>query len=324
VLSRQRRCTSTSDDNCSTARLAARSLEGWWGSPRQEHHGARVTEWRCSSCGLRVWCIPRVLPQGGTGRCLRAPDDGVQGNAPSACPPTRTKRVADAQAFVGRLCERRLSGREARRLCSAEPISTIGDGGCWPRVPLGEREVPQRSACRTLCARSSDERRVGQDTLRNEKPKEATGNTLLATVERSLRLRKWIKALRSSDRSSGRSCRKAAAVGASGATTGGQGDAVTRHHCLRGKGFEGHALLGRSRYVAHDLESCLRGSKHSEPHDRLQGATDLRSPGWSKPSESGGTTRTERVGCLARSSPKDGRRLVREWTPWVMSIEGHL
>lgn len=71
-----------------------------------------------------------------------------------------------------------------------------------PRV--NEKSPSERACPDAACARSSDERRVGQDTLWNEKPKEATGNTLLATVERSQRLRKWSKALRSSDRVDGR------------------------------------------------------------------------------------------------------------------------
>jgi len=70
-----------------------------------------------------------------------------------------------------------------------------------PRV---NEKSPSGRLVRWLRARSSDERRVGQDTLWNEKPKEATGNTLLATVERSQRLRKWSKALRSSARVGGR------------------------------------------------------------------------------------------------------------------------
>jgi hypothetical protein len=74
--------------------------------------------------------------------------------------------------------------------------------------------------------------------------------------------------------------------------------------------------------VAWDLASRQRTSKHGEPHGRLQGATDLRGMVRRKPSESGGTARTERVRSLARCAPKNGRRSVREWTHHVMSAEG--
>jgi len=47
-----------------------------------------------------------------------------------------------------------------------------------------------------------------------------------------------------------------------------------------------------------------RGRKQLEPHGRMQGAIDLQGSVRSKPSESGGTTRAEGVGCLAAS----GRR----------------
>jgi len=47
--------------------------------------------------------------------------------------------------------------------------------------------------------------------------------------------------------------------------------------------------------------------KHGEPHDRQQGATNLQSARWSKPSKSGGTTRAERTRDLARP----GRRWLR-------------
>jgi hypothetical protein len=43
-----------------------------------------------------------------------------------------------------------------------------------------------------------------------------------------------------------------------------------------------------------------------EPHDRFQGATNLKSARWSKPSKSGGTTRAERVRKVAAP---DQRRL---------------
>jgi len=57
----------------------------------------------------------------------------------------------------------------------------------------------------------------------------------------------------------------------------------------RGKSFEGSAPLGMS--------SCFRTGilKRGEPHGRLQGAIDLQSSERSKPSESGGTARTERA-----------------------------
>jgi hypothetical protein len=60
------------------------------------------------------------------------------------------------------------------------------------------------------------------------------------------------------------------------------------------------------------------GLKRGEPHDRLQGATDLQGSAWSNPSKPGGTARTERVLDVA----VQGRRphtlvreeVRREWT----------
>lgn len=57
--------------------------------------------------------------------------------------------------------------------------------------------------------------------------------------------------------------------------------------------------------------------KCGEPHDRLQGATNLQAVARSKPSEPGGTARAERVRCLAGPSRRAGlpqRRSAREWT----------
>jgi hypothetical protein len=52
--------------------------------------------------------------------------------------------------------------------------------------------------------------------------------------------------------------------------------------------------------------------KRAEPHDRVQGATDLRWVARSKPSKPGGTARTER----ARSwhLRAEGWATIREWT----------
>jgi hypothetical protein len=44
--------------------------------------------------------------------------------------------------------------------------------------------------------------------------------------------------------------------------------------------------------------------KHGEPHDRQQGATNLQSARWSKPSQPGGTARAERVRKVAASDRK--------------------
>jgi len=57
--------------------------------------------------------------------------------------------------------------------------------------------------------------------------------------------------------------------------------------------------------------------KCGEPHDRLQGATNLQTVARSKPSEPGGTARAERVRCLAGPSRRAGlpqRRSTLEWT----------
>ena len=61
--------------------------------------------------------------------------------------------------------------------------------------------------------------------------------------------------------------------------------------------------------VARTVGSCkatggMRGVKRLEPHGREQGAIDLQGPVRSKPSESGGTTRTEGV----RRQAASGRR----------------
>ena len=61
--------------------------------------------------------------------------------------------------------------------------------------------------------------------------------------------------------------------------------------------------------VVRTVGSCkatggMREAKQLEPHGRMQGAIDLQGSVRSKPSESGGTTRTEGVRRLAAS----GRR----------------
>ena len=150
----------------------------------------------------------------------------------------------------------------------------------------------------------------------------ATGNTLLATVERSLRLCKWRKALRSSDWRDGRTFERRGGRLRSGATAGGQRTWRRVTAFCRGKASKGRRRRGSDATVAFDIRVEHAALKHGEPHDWLQGATDLRSHRRRKPSKSGGTTWTERVGRLDGDLPKDGRRLVWEWTPVVMLVEG--
>lgn len=101
----------------------------------------------------------------------------------------------------------------------------------------------------------------------------------------------------------------------------------------KGRGDASRLFAGERLRRADVVEEVVRPSrsafvssthtlKHGEPHDRLQGETDLRSHWRSKPSKSGGTTWTERVGRLDGDSPKNGRRLVWEWTLVVVRVEG--
>jgi len=105
-------------------------------------------------------------------------------------------------------------------------------------------------------------------------------------------------------------------------TAGGQRTRRRVTAFCRGKASKGRRRRGSSATVAFDIRVEHAPLKHGEPHDWLQGATDLRSHERSKPSESGGTTWTERVGRLDGDLPKDGRRLVWEWTLVVMLVEG--
>jgi hypothetical protein len=62
----------------------------------------------------------------------------------------------------------------------------------------------------------------------------------------------------------------------------------------------------------------VSGSKPGEPHDRLRGATNPQSSVRSKPSKSGGTTRTERVRDMAMPEPRETGSGRTKW----MSMEG--
>jgi hypothetical protein len=93
--------------------------------------------------------------------------------------------------------------------------------------------------------------------------------------------------------------------------------AVTWEGCQEGKSFEGKAPLGKERRRGNAAVNRKRG----EPHGRLQGAIDLQGPERSKPSQSGGTTRTERVWSVAAP----GRRRAsarREWTHRILTGGG--
>jgi len=68
---------------------------------------------------------------------------------------------------------------------------------------------------------------------------------------------------------------------------------------------EGNAPKGDTprRRVGHGRMSVV-GSKPGEPHDRLRGATNPQGSVRSKPSKSGGTTRTERAREVANPEPR--------------------
>jgi hypothetical protein len=84
----------------------------------------------------------------------------------------------------------------------------------------------------------------------------------------------------------------------------------------KGNALKGVASLGK----AHDEARVLRNEwltvrwKHDEPHGRLQGAINLHGVERSKPSKSGGTTRTERDPRFGNFGPKEGFRSFWEWT----------
>jgi hypothetical protein len=68
-----------------------------------------------------------------------------------------------------------------------------------------------------------------------------------------------------------------------------------RNQPVRRKGFEGEVTLRRRVGRQQRCWTTTVGSKPSEPHDRLQGATNLRSRVRRKPLKSGRTTRAEHV-----------------------------
>jgi hypothetical protein len=77
---------------------------------------------------------------------------------------------------------------------------------------------------------------------------------------------------------------------------------------LRGTGEAVHANHGFGCGRSNQVEPAGADNPQlGEPHDRFQGATNLRRARWSKPSQSGGTTRAERV----RKVAAPGRKRLR-------------
>jgi len=83
---------------------------------------------------------------------------------------------------------------------------------------------------------------------------------------------------------------------------------VTRYSYQGGKSFEGYAPSGMERKHPHRLRAAREPDplKHGEPHGRLQGAIDLQGAERRKPSESGGTARTEQAWRLAPPGQREG------------------
>jgi hypothetical protein len=98
---------------------------------------------------------------------------------------------------------------------------------------------------------------------------------------------------------------------------GGQGPTGNcRNRPVRRKSFEGESDASEEGRSSASVSAI--GSKPGEPHDRLQGATNLRSRVRRKPPKSGRTTRAEHVQGVATLGP----RATEEWTHTVMSVEG--
>jgi hypothetical protein len=83
---------------------------------------------------------------------------------------------------------------------------------------------------------------------------------------------------------------------------------VTRYSYQGGKSFEGSAPSRMEQPPPSGLRANEERphQKHGESHGRLQGAIDLQGVERSKPSESGGTARTERVRRLAPPGRRSG------------------
>jgi hypothetical protein len=82
-----------------------------------------------------------------------------------------------------------------------------------------------------------------------------------------------------------------------------------RHGTAAREGKASKGMRHRERSPTTEPPSGSNGArhqKHGEPHGRLQGAIDLQGAERSKPSESGGTTRAERVWRLAPLGRKAG------------------
>jgi hypothetical protein len=99
---------------------------------------------------------------------------------------------------------------------------------------------------------------------------------------------------------------------------------VTRTGCQGGKSFEGYAPSGMGQPHHHSPRAAEERPqlKHGEPHGRLQGAIDLHGVERSKPSESGGTTRTERARKLALPSRREGLGRPGSGRTALISAEG--
>ena len=83
---------------------------------------------------------------------------------------------------------------------------------------------------------------------------------------------------------------------------------ATRYSYQGGKSFEGSAPSRMEQPHQTSLRARTErlSRKHGESHGRLQGAIDLHGAERSKPSESGGTARTERVRRLAPPGQREG------------------
>ena len=83
---------------------------------------------------------------------------------------------------------------------------------------------------------------------------------------------------------------------------------ATRYSYQGGKSFEGSAPSRMEQPHQTSLRARTErlSRKHGESHGRLQGAIDLHGAERSKPSESGGTARTERVQRLAPLGQREG------------------